>query len=324
MSDLCLSPSSSSSDFILSCPVGDIHYKKNENAYYTSLFQALDSDDDGRIRYKDAYPVLQRSGVTQEFLLLVWDDVCIYKNADIVLEQWFLLCKTLAYAKKHSNFCTKPSMQQLGNGLEIGILDMFLDNFVEKYDLPSLSFDNTMEKCPIDIDIISWENIVGSSIELGSSYSLYNIRYSTTLPLFSRAEGDAQRRYSDFTFLVKVLARRYGGALIPPLPPKYDHLLDTRYHVSQNKTDHVAQSRANDLSIFLKHLARHPVLSLSLEYMVFLQASSAGFSSFRNALKNVMEMHQQVRFVTLFFQLITLLSTCWCAKCCCIFVFVEQ
>jgi hypothetical protein len=225
----------------------------------------------------------------------VWDDVCIYKDADIVLEQWILLCKTLSYAKKYSNFCTKPSMQDVVSDDEIGTLDMFLDKLIEKYDVPSIDVSESfLERCPIEIDIISWENIIGSSIEIGSTYSLYNIRYSTTLSHYSRLEWETQRRYSDFVFLVEALGRRYRGVLIPPLPPKYDHLLDTRYHNSQNKADHVAQGRANDLSIFLKYMARHPILNRSVEFMVFLQASSAGFASFRNALKKVSDMHQQV------------------------------
>lgn len=65
MSDLCLSPRPLSGDFTLSCPVGDILIKKNEHDYYTSLFYALDSDDDGRIRYKDSLLFLQRSGVSE-------------------------------------------------------------------------------------------------------------------------------------------------------------------------------------------------------------------------------------------------------------------
>mmetsp|Transcript_1795 Transcript_1795/g.3389 ORF Transcript_1795/g.3389 Transcript_1795/m.3389 type:complete len:574 (+) Transcript_1795:66-1787(+) len=290
MSDLCLSPSISSSDFILSCPAGDIVIKKIENDYYTSLFQALDSDDDGRIRYKDVFPLLQRSGVSEKFLLLVWDDVCIYKEADIVLEQWLLLLKYLSYSKKYSNFCSKPSLADVVQDNELNTLDMFLDKLIDKYDVPSSIFDNVLDRCPFDIDIVSWENIVGSSMELGSTYSLYNIHFTTTLPQYSRMEWDAQRRYSDFAFLVEVLQKRYHGMIIPPLPPKYEHLLDTKYHTSQNKTDHVAQGRANDLSIFLKTLSRHPIINHSLEFMIFLQSSSSGFSSFRNALKTVTNM----------------------------------
>lgn len=238
----------------------------------------------------------------QASLLLVWDDVCIYKDADIVLEQWLLLCKILAYAKKYSNFCAKPSLADVVSDTEVDALDMFLDKLVDKYDhVPPPASDLWAERCPLDIDVISWENVVGSSIELGSSYSLYNIRYTTTLPHFSRKEWDAHRRFSDFAFLVEVLERRYRGVFIPPLPPKYEHLLDTGYHASSNKTDRLAQGRANDLSIFLKYLARHPILSLSLEFMVFLQASSSGFASYRRALKIVMDMHQKVRLEHHFF-----------------------
>ena len=243
----------------------------------------------------------------QEFLLLVWDDVCIYKDADIVLEQWFLLCKTLAYAKKNSNFCIKPAMQNLVSDMHIertmdvgSALNLYLDKRVEKYDIPSVTAGNSLEQGLVDIDIVSWENIVGSSIELGSTYSLYNIRYSTSLPHFSLTEGGTRRRYSDFAFLVEVLGHRFRGVLVPPLPPKYDHLLDTRYHASQNKADHVAQSRANDLSIFLKNIARHPILSLSLEFMVFLQASTSGFASFRTTLKRATNMYLTVSFVVIF------------------------
>lgn len=237
----------------------------------------------------------------QEFLLLVWDDVCIYKEADIVLEQWLLLCKNLAYAKKNSNFCTKPTMQRLVSDFHAeeesgSTLDMFLHKVIEKFDIPPATARYSLEQCPVDIDIVSWENIVGSSIT-ESSYSLYNIRYSTILPHFSLPEGGTRRRYSDFAFLVQILQRRFRGVLVPPLPPKYDHLLDTKYLASQNKSDHVAQSRANDLSIFLKHISRHPILSLSLEFMIFLQASTAGFASFRTALKSVTKIHEKVRFV---------------------------
>ena len=225
----------------------------------------------------------------------MWDDICIYKDADIVLEQWMLLCKVLSYAKKYSNFCSKPSLPDVVSDNEVDALDMYLDQFVEQYDLPSTTSENLMERCPLDVDIVSWENIIGSSIEIGSSYSVYNIHYTTTFPQFSRTVWDAQRRYSDFSFLVEVLGNRFRGVLIPPLPPKYEHFLDTKYHTSQNKTDHVAQVRANDLSIFLKTLSRHPILGQSLEFMIFLQASSSGFSSYRKALKAVTDMQQKVK-----------------------------
>lgn len=177
---------------------------------------------------------------------------------------------------------------------ELEILDMYLDKLIDKYDIPINISENIMDRCPFDIDIVSWENIIGSSIEIGSSYSLYNIHFTTTLPYFSRLEWDTQRRYSDFVFLVDTLKKRYQGMFIPPLPPKYDHLLDSNYHTSQNKTDHVAQGRANDLSIFLKTLSRHPILNHSIEFMIFLQASISGFSSYRCALKAVVDMQQLV------------------------------
>lgn len=225
----------------------------------------------------------------------MWEDVGIFKEADLVLEQWLLLCKSLAFSKFHSNFCSKPNLVTLINQPDVGILEVFLNNLVEKYDF-SNSTDDYLEHCPTEVDIISWENIVGSSMELGSSYSLYTIRYSTSLFLFTHAAGESRRRYSDFAFLVELLGRKYRGALIPPLPPKYDHLLDASYHASQNKADHVAQMRANNLSIFLKNIVRHPILSASFEFMIFLQASSAGFSAYRRAVKKVDEFHQEVSF----------------------------
>ncbi len=208
------------------------------------------------------------------------------------MEQWLLLCKLLAYAKKHSDFLSKPNIHNLVQNNDIDILDMFLDKLINKYEYQS--WNTLTEKCPIEVDIVGWENVLGSSMELGSTYSLYNIRYTTTLAHFTRTDWNIQRRYSDFSFLVEALARRYPGALIPPLPPKFDHFLDTNYHTSQNKIDHVAKSRANDLSIFLKHSTQHPVLSQSLEMMIFLQASTQGFASYRSAIEKVLVMHQEV------------------------------
>ena len=232
----------------------------------------------------------------QEVLLRVWEDVCIFKDADIVVEQWFLLCKLLAYSKKNSNFSVKPTLSDLINVTDIEYLDFFLDKIVERYDYPLINQESMSEKCPTDIDVDNdnWENVIGSSMELGSTYTLYTVQYATCLAHFSRPEGNTQRRFSDFEFLVEVLGYRYQGMLIPPLPPKYSHLLDKDYISSQNKADHIARLRAQDLSIFLKHLAMHPVLSQSIEFMIFAQTSTTGYASFKKAISKVKDMRQQV------------------------------
>lgn len=77
-----------------------------------------------------------------------------------------------------------------------------------------------------------------------------------------------ERRYSDFEWLQTALTRTFPFCIIPPLPPK------EAYKVLTSKSDQVfVEKRCRFLHFFLARVARHPLLSLSPAFHVFIYAA---------------------------------------------------
>lgn len=190
------------------------------------------------------------------------------------MEQWLILCKVLAYIQNHNNESTD---------LEIMLrteahLQLYLTTTVSALDLPYRQSASSL-----DIDVIGWREI-GEGLQ---KYVIYQIRYVTSLLCFSKLEWEVSRRYSDFKFLSDRL-KRYEGALVPPLPPK--QMINSLYQ------DLPAQ-RSQELSLFLKNIARHPVLYGVLEFRIFLEASQKGFDSFKQLIRNLPDVQVSATFI---------------------------
>jgi hypothetical protein len=150
------------------------------------------------------------------------------------------------------------------------ILQLHLTSLVSAAELSSRP--STSAASSLEIDVIGWREI-GEGLQ---KYVSYQIRYVTSLLCFSKLEWEVSRRYSDFKFLSDRLAR-YEGALVPPLPPK--QMINSLYQ-------DLPVQRSQELSLFLKNIARHPVLFGVLEFRIFLEASQRGFDSFKQLIRN--------------------------------------
>jgi hypothetical protein len=201
--------------------------------------------------------------------LRAWGTVSKNKNDDLVFEQWLLLCKVLAYIQSHRNETTDlETMLQTQ-----AILHLHLTSLVSASELSARSSSSSSSSSgSLEIDVISWRE-VGEGMQ---RYVAYQIRYVTSLLCFSKLEWEVSRRYSDFKFLSDRLAR-YEGALVPPLPPK--QMINSLYQ-------DLPVQRSQELSLFLKNIARHPVLFGVLEFRIFLEASQRGFDSFKQLIRN--------------------------------------
>ena len=166
------------------------------------------------------------------------------------------------------------------------LLQLFLSTTVSALELPyrppPSSSASSSSSSSLDIDVVGWREI-GEGIQ---KYVIYQIRYVTSLLCFSKLEWEVSRRYSDFKFLADRLSR-YEGALVPPLPPK--QMINSLYQ-------DLAVQRSQELSLFLKNIARHPVLYGVLEFRIFLEASQKGFDSFKQMIRTLPDCSTSQQF----------------------------
>eukprot|EP01035_Chromulina_nebulosa_P021823 gene21823-28241_t len=93
-----------------------------------------------------------------------------------------------------------------------------------------------------------------------------------------------ERRYSDFEALVIIMQKYHKGCVIPPIPEKQwgHNFLTTPLSAA---SEAMIKQRALELQLFLNDLMQHPMLRYAFELQVFLESSVAGFKSF-------VEMHK--------------------------------
>ena len=93
-----------------------------------------------------------------------------------------------------------------------------------------------------------------------------------------------ERRYSDFEALVIIMLKNHKGCVIPPIPEKQwgHNFLTTPLSAA---SEAMIKQRALELQLFLNDLMQHPMLRYSFELQVFLESSVAGYKSF-------VEMHR--------------------------------
>ena len=100
-------------------------------------------------------------------------------------------------------------------------------------------------------------------------YISYLVTTNTDFKSFQNPSSSIRRRYTDFVFLYKTLAKEYPQCAVPPLPDKH-----TMTYVRGDRfgPDFTAR-RAHSLSRFLKRLTLHPVLRRATLLTLFLESS---------------------------------------------------
>ncbi|KAK3708452.1 intercellular trafficking and secretion [Vermiconidia calcicola] len=102
-----------------------------------------------------------------------------------------------------------------------------------------------------------------------NSYVSYLVTTNTDFKSFQSSHISARRRYTDFVFLYKTLAKEYPQCAVPPLPDKHN----VSHVRGQGFTQEFMQRRAHSLRRFLKRLSLHPVLRRAAILTLFLESS---------------------------------------------------
>ncbi|KAK6398099.1 intercellular trafficking and secretion [Meristemomyces frigidus] len=100
-------------------------------------------------------------------------------------------------------------------------------------------------------------------------YVSYLVTTNTDFKSFQSSHSSVRRRFTDFVFLYKTLAKEYPQCAVPPLPDKHN----MAYVRGDRFGPDFTARRAYSLSRFLKRLALHPVLRRATLLTLFLESS---------------------------------------------------
>lgn len=100
-------------------------------------------------------------------------------------------------------------------------------------------------------------------------YVSYLVITDTDFKSFQESHIQARRRYTDFVFLYKTLAREYPQCAVPPLPDKHN----MAYVRGDRFGPDFTARRAYSLQRFLKRITLHPVLRRSTIFNLFLEST---------------------------------------------------
>ncbi|CAD6505262.1 BgTH12-00754 [Blumeria graminis f. sp. triticale] len=100
------------------------------------------------------------------------------------------------------------------------------------------------------------------------SYVSYLVTTNTTFQSFQKPTTTVRRRFTDFVFLYKTLAREYPTCAVPPVPEKNS----MAYVRGDRFGPDFTERRAKSLSRFLLRLTLHPTLRRSALLIIFLES----------------------------------------------------
>ena len=114
---------------------------------------------------------------------------------------------------------------------------------------------------------------VGSAQKEGEGttnpYISYLVTTDTDFKSFQSSHSAVRRRFTDFVFLYKTLAKEYPQCAVPPLPDKHN----MAYVRGDRFGSDFTSRRAHSLGRFLKRLSLHPVLRRAALLTLFLESS---------------------------------------------------
>ncbi|TKA28171.1 Sorting nexin-4 [Salinomyces thailandicus] len=102
-----------------------------------------------------------------------------------------------------------------------------------------------------------------------NAYVSYLVVADTDFKSFQSSHVEARRRFTDFLFLYKTLAKEYPQCAVPPLPDKHS----MAYVRGDRFGPEFTNRRAFSLQRFLKRLTLHPVLRRATILALFLESS---------------------------------------------------
>ncbi|KAI6901120.1 hypothetical protein D0869_10036 [Hortaea werneckii] len=102
-----------------------------------------------------------------------------------------------------------------------------------------------------------------------NAYVSYVVITDTDFKSFQSSHSEVRRRFTDFVFLYKTLAREYPQCAVPPLPDKHN----MAYVRGDRFGPDFTNRRAFSLQRFLERLTLHPVLRRATILTLFLETS---------------------------------------------------
>ncbi|KAF2723237.1 hypothetical protein K431DRAFT_220336 [Polychaeton citri CBS 116435] len=102
-----------------------------------------------------------------------------------------------------------------------------------------------------------------------NAYVSYLVTTDTDFKSFQSSHGEARRRFTDFVFLYKTLAKEYPQCAVPPLPDKHN----MSYVRGDRYSPDFTMRRAFSLGRFLQRLTLHPVLRRATILTLFLESN---------------------------------------------------
>ncbi|KAK5133265.1 hypothetical protein LTR08_007999 [Meristemomyces frigidus] len=100
-------------------------------------------------------------------------------------------------------------------------------------------------------------------------YVSYLVTTDTDFKSFQDSHSTCRRRFTDFVFLYKTLAKEYPQCAVPPLPDKHN----MAYVRGDRFATEFTSRRAHSMNRFLKRLTLHPVLRRATILTLFLESS---------------------------------------------------
>ncbi|USW54416.1 Putative AH/BAR domain superfamily, PX domain superfamily protein [Septoria linicola] len=100
-------------------------------------------------------------------------------------------------------------------------------------------------------------------------YVSYQVTTDTDFQSYQRSHTIVRRRFTDFVFLYRTLAKEYPQCAVPPLPDKHN----MSYVRGDRFGPDFTARRAYSLNRFLKRLTMHPVLRRATLLTLFLESS---------------------------------------------------
>ncbi|KAM3419991.1 hypothetical protein BST61_g3303 [Cercospora zeina] len=100
-------------------------------------------------------------------------------------------------------------------------------------------------------------------------YVSYLVTTETDFKSYQNSHTKVRRRFTDFVFLYRTLAREYPQCAVPPLPDKHN----MSYVRGDRFGPDFTSRRAHSLNRFLARLTRHPVLRRATLLTLFLESN---------------------------------------------------
>jgi len=176
-------------------------------------------------------------------------------------------CKLVAVAQCKGAPSLEPVVRGLPGGEELPLADFHYNVVPDMAAIAVGSADSSQIAASAIKVSVSDPTQYGSGL---TKHTRYKVTTTTSLTHFARKEMVVWRRFSDFEWLNTRLSTKFPATIIPLFP--------TKRLVGNTDADFV-KDRMHDLELFVDKVAHHPTLNMSLDLLIFLDATDEGIEA---------------------------------------------